>query len=238
MTRKTLSVLAALLTTALPLSAHADYHGGGATNWSGFYIGGSVGYGIADTAFTHSLDDGDAFERTRADISSDGVTGTISIGYDVNLHSNLVAGVFADYTFGELDGSGAYAIGPPSQFSLEYDDTWAIGARLGLARHGGSLWYVTAGYTETDLTLSDDFGTLGRDLKGYFLGGGVEQNLHHHGLSLKLEYRVSDYGSETIYEDVEECCFERYDVDSKVHAIRLGLTYKFGRREAEAVPLK
>lgn len=235
MKRKTATVLAALLVTGLSLPAHADHPGySGHTNWSGFYIGGSVGYGIADTAFTHTLEP----DTARYDTSSDGVTGTIAIGYDVNLHSNLVAGVFADYTFGELDGSGAYAIGEPSPYSLEYDDTWAIGARLGLARPGGSLWYVTAGYTETDLTLSDDFGTLSRDLKGYFLGAGVEQNLHHHGLSLKLEYRFSDYGSETLYEEVVGCCLERYEIDSKVHAIRLGLSYKFGRREAEVVPLK
>lgn len=240
MKSKILAALAALSIAGMtiPANAHDYAYTGEATNWNGFYLGASVGYGIADSAFTHTLVPG---ATARYDTSSDGVTGTATIGYDVNFDSNFVAGIFADYTFGELDGSGTYAIGfgAPTRFNLEYDNTWAIGGRLGLARPGGTLWYLTAGYTETELTLSDAFGTIERDLDGYFVGAGVEQQLRHHGLSLKLEYRFSDYGSETLYEETVGCCLERYEVDSQVHAIRLGVSYKFGRREAEeVVPLK
>ncbi len=237
MKSKVFAALAALSITGLAVPAHAhDYaYTGEATSWNGFYLGASVGYGIADSAFRHTI----VPDTVGYDTSSDGVTGTVTVGYDVNFDSSFVAGIFADYTFGELDGNGAYAIGPPSQFSLEYDNTWAIGGRIGLARPGGTLWYLTAGYTETELTLSDAFGNIDRDLDGYFLGAGVEQQLHHHGLSLKLEYRFSDYGSETLYEETVGCCLERYEIDSQVHAIRLGVSYKFGRREAEeVVPLK
>lgn len=237
MKTKMLAALAALSISVLSLPAHADHYPytGEATTWNGFYIGASVGYGIADTAFSHTITP----DTVGYDVSSDGLTGTVTIGYDVNFDSNLVAGVFADYTFGELDGSGAYALGPASSFALEYENTWAIGGRLGIARPGGTLWYMTAGYTATELTLTDSFGTLGEDLDGYFLGAGVEQQLRHHGLSLKFEYRFSDYGSETVYEDgCTVTCSERYELDSQVHAIRLGLSYKFGRREAEVVPLK
>lgn len=238
MKSKMLAALAALSIVGLaaPANAHDYAYGGEAPSWNGFYLGASVGYGIADSAFTHSITPG---STVGYDPSSDSVTGTVTIGYDVNFDSNLVAGIFADYTFGELDGSGSYAIGPPSRFSLEYDNTWSIGGRFGFARPSGTLWYAMAGYTETDLTLTDSFGRLSQQLDGYFVGAGVEQQLRHHGLSLKLEYRFSDYGSETLYEETVGCCVERYEIDSQVHAIRLGVSYKFGRREAEeVVPLK
>lgn len=236
-----IAALAALSLSALSAPAHADHlgYGGAVDHWTGFYAGASIGYGFADTDFTHTFDNGAVTAVTQSGISGDGVTGTLAIGYDVNFSSNIVAGVFADYTFGELDGSGVYALNVVAPYNIEYDDTWAIGGRVGLARPGGTLWYLTAGYTETDFTLSDPFGTLKRDLSGYFLGGGVEQSLNHHGLFLKLEYRYSDYGSERVFDQAAGCCSESYDIDTDIHAVRLGISYKFGHREpAPAMPLK
>lgn len=236
-------------------SAMADGYAGGSapaagawqdTRWGGLYIAGSIGYGIAKSDFGHTFRDGGAYDVTSSsDITSDGLTGTVALGYDVQLQSGLVAGIFADYTFGELDGSGirSYPTAPTiERFSLEYDNTWAVGARLGIARTSGTLWYLTAGYTQTDLTLSDARGKLDEELKGYFIGGGVEHNIRDN-LFLKLEYRYSDYGDETIYEDVGvSCggtgCYERYDVESEIHAVRLGIAYKFGDRREAPAPLK
>lgn len=227
-------------------AALADDLPGGTANWSGPYIAGSVGYGIATTDFSHTYQDTSiSYDATStSDFSSDGVTGTAAVGYDFQLQSGIVAGLFADYTFGELEGSGirAYPDDPPlERFNLKYDDTWAIGARVGLLRAWSTLWYATAGYTETDVKLSDARGKLDDTLSGYFLGLGVEQNLRDN-LFLKLEYRYANYGDETIYEESSTACgatcYERYDVDTDIHSIRLGVAYKFGAREEPAPPLK
>lgn len=205
------------------------------TEWSGLYVAGSIGYGDARSGFTHH--DFVGGQTSSSDLSSDGVTGTIAVGYDRQFQSNIVAGVFADYTFGELDSSGILAYTAPpgiEPFSLEYDNVWAVGARLGFARSCCTLWYVSAGYTEADLTFTGVGGTIDKTLSGYFLGAGVEQNIRDF-MFLKLEYRFSDYGKDTLFND--PCC-EGFETETEIHSIRLGIAYKFGRREAEPTPLK
>lgn len=224
-------------------AASADHlPGHGAPDWSGVYVAASVGYGFADTAFTHAYVDASVpFDGTTTrDVSIDGVTGTVTLGYDKQLPSGVLLGVFADYTFGDIDGPGTrtYPTPPPTErFSLTYDNVWAVGARVGLVHTAQTLLYLTAGYTAADLELSDERGKIDQDLDGYFLGAGIEHNIRD-GLYLKLEYRYSDYGKDTIYEDFGEgfCdpgdCYERYDADSEIHAIRLGIAYKFGGTRA------
>lgn len=243
------AVLAVSFLTALAsgtAAAHADHYSLGSRDWSGVYIAGSVGYGIADAEDEITLDGSTFSGVISSHPDADGVTGTVAIGYDRQLDSHFVAGVFADYTFGELDGSGTrvYPNGDAFRFNLEYDNAWAIGARLGYTRSEHTLWYVTAGYTEADLSYSDQFGSVDKDLQGFFLGAGVEHNIRDN-FFLKLEYRYSNYGDETIFEDTATSgpcgteCYEREDIDTDIHSIRLGIAYKFGGpAPAAPAPLK
>ena len=161
--------------------------------WGGLYIGASVGVGMADTDFSEVRTGPPTPGASSYDLSGTGITGTVAVGYDRQLHGNMVAGVFVDYTFGELDASFTLPA-PVQQVSLVYDDTWAVGARLGFARSCCTLWYATAGYTRTSVNFGDGFRK--EDLDGYFLGLGVEQQIRDR-LTLKLEYRFSDYGETT-----------------------------------------
>lgn len=54
---------------------------------------------------------------------------------------------------------------------------------------------------------------------GFFVGGGVEQVLSRN-VSLKFEYRFSDYDDVTV---------AGTKFDNEVHSVRLGVNYKFGR---------
>ncbi|WP_083567756.1 outer membrane beta-barrel protein [Hyphomicrobium sp. CS1GBMeth3] len=225
--------------------ASADHRPpGAASDWSGPYIAASVGYGLAEVDHSLTLESDDFFDVVSSSPSADGVTGTVAIGYDRQLTPDFLLGVFADYTFGELDGSGrrVYPDDSTFRFSLEYDNVWAVGARLGYIRSEHTLLYLTAGYTEADLEYSDEFGSGDYDLKGYFLGAGLEHNIRDN-LYLKLEYRFSDFGDETIFEETTSSCAadctEREEADTHIHAIRLGVAYKFGGpREPAPAPLK
>ncbi len=206
-------------------------------NWSGLYIAGSIGYGIAASEVDHDLAIEVATSSQSDDISSQSAIGAVAVGYDRQM-SGFVLGVFADYTFGELEGSGTLS-GPNyiEPYKINLDNTWAVGGRLGFSHSCCTLWYVTAGYTGTEMEFD---GTFKEDLTGYFVGGGVEQNLRD-GFSLKLEYRYADYSSETLYNETTTICgttcTQRIEADADVHTIRIGLAYKLNREETY-VPLK
>lgn len=218
-------------------------------SWNGLYIGGSIGYGVTTTEIDHFASI-TTLATTLAtshsdDISSEGLIGTVSVGYDRE-YAGFLFGVFADYTFGEMDGSGTLFADRPAPFlayvepyDLNYDNVWAVGLRMGLIREHNTLFYATVGYTSADLKFDDD---LEEDLDGYFVGFGLEHRIRD-GWTLKMEYRYSDYGDVDIFGAtgaicaVGATCAQSIDGDTEMHTIRLGLAYKFGRHE-EPIPMK
>jgi outer membrane immunogenic protein len=213
---------------ALALSASAavadgtDRPGGPpccAPAWTGFYVGVGIGAG----AVVHDLSVGPfSFDG----IGGEGIFGTVTIGYDKQISSRLVAGLFVDYDF---SGIATELSAPGFSGSADHNYSWAIGARLGFLSSPTTLWYGTAGYTEAEFEIDSTLGSVSiPDMRGYFLGGGVESQLGG-GWAMRGEYRFSQFDSETIAGFV--------DVEPSMHTARLSLTYKFGRRE-EGRPLK
>lgn len=176
-----------------------------APTWSGLYVGAAAGYAIGSSELTVVND-------TAGPFSVRGAQGVVTAGYDFRLSPKWVAGLFADYAFGELDGRSAESL-----FTI--DNQWAVGARLGVLATPSTLLYASAGYTAADFRLSEE-GSLLVDLAldGYFVGLGVEQALGR-SLSLKLDYRFSDYG------DVEQS-FNSNSFENSAHAVRLGVNWK------------
>src|SRR5262245_38407229 len=128
--RKTMiaSVAAGLLAGAAGSAAFADepYRpapvNAGPYSWTGLYIGASAGYAFGNSAMTGAAA-GDI------DITLRGAQGIVTVGYDFQSGPNWIFGLFADYAFGEVDGSvlgGALA-----KISSTIDNQWAIGGRLG-----------------------------------------------------------------------------------------------------------
>lgn len=194
-------------------------------NWSGIYIGAAVGYSFNSTDLTHDWTaPGPVAVRDTYDMDSDGLTGTLTVGFDRHLNGPLVWGLFADYTFGSMRDRVTLATPGNIDNRLKLEDSWAAGGRLGMVHHG-ALWYVAAGYTAMDVS----FEQFDETLHGYFLGVGLEKDIHPN-FRLKFEYRFSSYGSETFYSNAG-CCAERVDIESDVHSFRLGLSYVFGHHE-------
>jgi outer membrane immunogenic protein len=180
--------------------------------WTGFYIGIGAGAGAVVT----ELSDGfDSFNG----IGSEGVFGTVVVGYDRQLTSRIVGGIFADYDFASNASTDFDGI------SIDQKNTFSIGARLGVLTSPTTLWYGTAGYTQTEFDLRGL-----PDFKGYFVGGGVESQLVG-GWNLRAEYRFSQFDSERIFEELS--------AEPSSHTARVALTYKWGREEpAVHAPMK
>lgn len=225
-------------------------------SWSGLYIGAAVGYGVATTDVDvskqwkhkeHKWSDPKSILNLDG-LSSEGALGTLTLGYDHQVTPGLLIGVFGDYTFGDLENEISLfeGFGGP-KLQSELKDTWSIGARIGLVRDK-TLWYVMAGYTETDLDWSlsvkgDEKASGGETLDGYFVGLGVEHQIFNN-VSLKLDYRFSDYDGLNLSHEHDFGCWEvkkNLETDTDVHAVRLGLNVKFNNlfeREIAAAPLK
>jgi outer membrane immunogenic protein len=182
-----------------------------APTWTGFYIGAGAGGG----AIVYDV-------SGIGDFGGEGFFGTVTVGYDHQINSRWVAGIFGDYDFSSIK-TNTLIFGPVSG---ELKSTWSVGGRLGMLTSPTTLWYGSAGYTQinVDLSVPIDLPTF----RGYFLGGGVESQLGG-GWSVRGEYRFSQFESETV---------GAVDVDPTMHTFRAVLSYKFGDRREEIRPLK
>jgi outer membrane immunogenic protein len=177
-------------------------------NWTGFYIFGGAGGGLwaADSNVQTTVG---AVALTRDQrLGGSGWFGTVGIGYDWQFNSRWVAGIFGDGQFGDIRGS----LSDPFTFTEGREKlrtSYAAGARLGLLVAPNVLSYVNAGYsgsewsgtTQTFMLAGGSPGvyttpSFRRD--GWFIGGGVENNLDIFGIAapgwfMKTEYRSAFY---------------------------------------------
>jgi outer membrane immunogenic protein len=201
--------------------------------WSGFYLG--AGGGAGAVVHDYSVDAPGVGNVLNYDgFGGQGVFGTIIAGYDHQLYRGIVVGLFGDYDFSGISTDLSVAGGLFKQ-SIDHEHSWSVGGRAGFMSSPTTLWFGTAGYTQAQFDVSSTTGSFGvPDFKGYFVGGGVESQVGR-GWALRAEYRFSQFERETISSVpgvVEE------SLEPSMHSARLGLTYKWGRREEAAAPMK
>ena len=182
-----------------------------AYNWTGFYIFGGAGGGLWDADTNVQSFPGGVAASRDSRMGGDGWFGTVGLGYDWQFNGNWVAGVFADGQFGSLRGTlqdQAAAI----TGRIKMQDAWAAGVRLGYLVAPNVLSYVNGGYSGshwsgtglTDLAgVASGFHTNSFNRNGWFIGGGVENNLNIFGISapgwfMKTEYRAAYYDKKDI----------------------------------------
>jgi outer membrane immunogenic protein len=184
-------------------------------SWTGFYVFGGGGGGIwdADTGVAQT-GTGNSILGFNQRQGGDGWFGTVGAGYDWQFATSWVAGVFADGQFGSIKGTiqdqGLNIAG-----NEKLRDTWAVGVRGGYLVAPNVLSYVNAGYTGSDWSGTTLFNTFSAtatnlhtgsfDTQGFFVGGGVENNLDIFGFSapgwfMKTEYRAAYYDKKNLSE--------------------------------------
>jgi outer membrane immunogenic protein len=190
-----------------------------APSWTGFYIFGGGGGGLwaADSnvnstgvvtpPFAGFGPAGTALTRDQR-LGGSGWFGTVGAGYDWQFSGRWVAGILADGQFGEIRGSLSDPFfGTEGREKLR--TSYAAGVRLGYLVAPNVLSYVNAGYsgsewsgtTQTSVFLpvgaaTSTTSSFRRD--GWFIGGGVENNLDIFGITapgwfMKTEYRSAFY---------------------------------------------
>jgi outer membrane immunogenic protein len=190
-----------------------------ATPWTGFWISGGFGYGLADIEHSvHSSVAPFAAFDTGHDNGARGWLGKVGIGWDYQM-SSWVIGAFADAEFSDIAGNTSFncpgGCAGPTGFvgRFKNDWTWAVGGRLGYVALPGLLTYVNGGWTEANFTQTNFLDastglTTGLVLPsqrrdGWFIGGGTEYAFNFlPGLFLKSEYRFADFDNH----DVGQVC--------------------------------
>ncbi len=181
-------------------------------DWSGFYIGGQIGYawGRADL---HDL-------TTSTDVRYDtnGVIGGGHFGYNWQ-SGTTVFGFETDFNATGVKGDDGGAFGAVDTTKIR--DAASLRARLGYAAND-TLWYLTAGYAAADVRHSRLGSSQSNWMSGWTAGAGVSKALTLQWIA-SLEYRYTDYGNQHFQPTVD-----LLNVDLRTHELTARLTYKFG----------
>ena len=178
--------------------------------WTGFYLGGALGYGFGDGAASGDIGSF-SFDQS-------GLLGSLYAGYNWQI-GRSVLGVEADIgtgDFGASDGNGIGAL---------RSDLNAIGslrARYGYLLTPALLIYGTGGVAWADM----DFKVLGDSSQsetffGYQYGGGAELAVSEH-VALRLEYIYTNFDSERV---IHSGTTNTYEPD--FNTVRAGVSFKF-----------
>jgi outer membrane immunogenic protein len=182
------------------------------SSWTGFYIGGQVGWSRSswnNAPFFATIGPFSAGVPIGS-TSDNGVAGGIHAGYNYQV-SNLILGIEADYKWLDANTNANYIIttGPGLTFNMKQslDHYGTVRGRLGfVAPNPAAMFYVTGGWafgtTKADIAgvgqLGGSFVTgASKNRSGWTAGAGVEYRISQHWL-LGVEYRYVDLGDESI----------------------------------------
>jgi outer membrane immunogenic protein len=181
-------------------------------NWTGFYIFGGAGGGLWAADQNVQITGAGIPLTIDQRQGGSGWFGTVGIGYDWQFNGPWVAGVFADGQFGSIKGTlQDPVVGVSGTIKLE--DSWAAGVRVGYLIAPNVLSYVNGGYSGSHwsgTTLLSTFSgapvgghTDSFNRNGWFVGGGVENNLNIFGINspgwfMKTEYRSAFYDRKSV----------------------------------------
>lgn len=185
-----------------------------AFSWTGFYIGGNVGYAWGRTTGTLAVPPGN--------FDIDGIFGGGQIGANYQVGS-WVFGVEADYQAADINGSNAAG-------RIEIDRFGTIRGRVGYAWDRWMV-YGTGGYAfdaQTKASTIPAAATSSRSLDGWAAGVGVEYAFMPNW-SAKVEYLHLDLDEKTFFDGLGACAGAPSICQSgaTVDTVRVGLNYRF-----------
>jgi outer membrane immunogenic protein len=204
-------------------------------NWTGFYVGGNIGYSWGDFGATGAIVSPTGSQTYNAN----GVIGGVQAGFNWQFNRNWLVGIEGDYQWSGEKASNSWlfpiTIGDArSGFTIanEYKLPWfaTARARLGYLPDPNWLVYVTGGVAVGKVTgnASLTLGALSASVSdsvtktGWTLGGGVETKIGGIGShwSTKLEYLYIDLGTVNLFTNA-------VSIRARDHVLRLGVNYKF-----------
>jgi outer membrane immunogenic protein len=203
-------------------------------SWTGFYIGGHLGYGWGSSSSFNlpNSGNGDAFDGNLDGINNHpyGWLGGATLGYNWQTDA-FVFGFESDIGYIGADETES---GPDGFASAEYGGYGTLTARLG---YGEDRWlgYVKGGLAVADIDNragaisggvvdGTDFTKLHEVKTGWALGGGIEYAFQPN-MSMKVEYLYMDFADDRS----GNLDGDRFEHENSLHTVKVGINYNFQR---------
>jgi outer membrane immunogenic protein len=192
------------------------------TSWQGFYIGGAFGYGFDVTEIAWpSL--GIVADTPFAGIGSRGYTASGLAGYNFMIDPRWLVGV-------EADGNWQNLATKITLFGLELkgsmDWSASVRGRIGYLVTPTTMMFASAGWSWSELKLSDNFGPIesfSKSINGPQVGFGVE-TMFPSGWIMRTEYLQNFYDRVTF----DTSALGTIEARPWVGVVRSALIYKLG----------
>ncbi len=192
-------------------------------NWTGFYFGGHIGGGYANSSWSDEFTGANDTFNTGV-----GFLGGAQAGANVQFNA-LVLGVEGDFSWTDLKGSGTDSIGD----TISTDPQWTstVTGRIGAA-FDRLLFYGKGGLAlaEDQSSLTDlDGNTSSTSFMrtGWTVGGGLEYALDNNW-SAKIEYDYLAFGSKPLDFSTPALGSVSTNASLNVQEVKAGLNFRFG----------
>lgn len=252
MHRLSIAIIAALSTIAVTQIASAAPPAAMPYSWTGFYVGGNIGYSWGDASGNISDSGFGGFllpTSFSASLKPDGVIGGGQVGYNWQANNTWVFGLEADFQGSAERASTSLSnpfginpyLGTLTQ-NIEAKILWfgTLRGRVGVLATPTLLLYATGGlaYGETDVSAAGIFTGFfpggysfnsSHTNVGWTLGGGIEGAIPNtSNWTWKLEYLYIDLGSQS-GAGTETAFGTNYTWNVKFtdNILRIGVNYKF-----------
>jgi outer membrane immunogenic protein len=196
--------------------------------WTGVYLGVQAGYEWGTTSTNLLTNPGATFAGGLPGYSQNGVTGGAHLGMLVQ-SAHFVYGVEGDVEGSSFKGSQAVT-GALTSVSTREDINSSFRLRFGYA-WDRTLFYATGGVAIADFNNSYNNAGVGLDSDGHTrfgwtVGGGVAYAITNN-LSVRAEYRYTDFGStnDVLANSTGGALQTR--VHESDNAVRVGISYNF-----------
>ncbi|WP_439573796.1 outer membrane protein [Phreatobacter sp.] len=195
-----------------------------AFSWTGFYVGGQIGYATSASSVRQFVTANGAFIDASG-YNVNGIVGGVHIGYNQQFN-NIVLGLEADLEGGGLNGRFTYLNGDSWRSSISLQGS--LRARAGVAVDR-ALFYVTGGVALANLR---DSGHLAAGpfvsesgAMGWTVGAGLEYAFTPNWTA-RAEYRYTNYGTRSV--DLAPIGLASTGAfRNRFHSVRLGVSYLF-----------
>jgi outer membrane immunogenic protein len=181
-------------------------------NWTGFYLGGHVGYGWGGNDWTDS-----ALPGWGVSNDFDGFIGGGQLGFDYQI-GNIVVGLQGELSGASLEGKSIDVYG--DAFKNEASWIASVTGRVGFTVDR-ALFYVKGGAAWTDLDSKWDWAGASKTRDGWTIGGGLEYAFAPNW-SAFVEYNYYDFGDKTTIVDSYP-----FKVDTDINVVKVGVNYRF-----------
>ena len=191
-------------------------------NWSGFYVGGHIGGGFADSSWS------DPFTGANDTFNKGGFLGGAQVGYNAQ-YNWLVLGLEGDFSWTGLKGSGTDSFGDKISTKTEWTST--VTGRVGAA-FDRVLVYGKGGvaFAHDVSSLMDPGGNNSQDTltrTGWTAGAGVEYAFDRNW-SARLEYDYLGFGSQRLNFTTPVVGTVMSNASLNVQEVKAGINYRFG----------